>query len=458
MSAESMQDTQTVSALTRYPVGSLREISSISFPLMLSALSGALMMFFDRYILAQYSVESMNAVTGASLSIWIFHVLLLGITGIAEVFVGQYNGAKQFDKIASPVWQMIWFSLFVGMLLLPIAQLIPHFFIPERYHAEGGIYFKWLLSFSTLVGINTALTAFFVGQGKVKLITTIVILGNIINVFGDLLLVFGIKGIFEPLGTLGAALATIASQMIQFAILLSVFLNKNNRALYKTHQAHIKFSELFECIKIGLPSALGHMVEIAAWSIQFHMLSMVSHTHATIIAIGQSIFGLVAFTSEGLSKGVTAIASNLIGAKNVKSIPKVFTSSFVLHLGIACILIAPLLFHPEWLLEDFLSAETNQETIDLVLHYAALSCSWIFLYFIFDGVVWISAGFLTAAKDTVFILVANALNSWIFALIPTYYFVVIKGASPEKAWIMITLYGVVNMICFAWRMKVKLLR
>ncbi len=458
MSATSNPMPQSFCALTRHPVGSIREISTISFPLMLSALSGALMMFFDRYILAQYSVESMNAAAGASLSIWVFQVLILGIAGIAEVFVGQYNGAKQYHKLASPVWQMIWFSLLLGALLLPIAQLFPHLFIPERYHAQGSIYFKWMLSFSALIGINTALTAFFVGRGKVKLITSVVIAGNVINIILDLVLIFGIKNIFEPMGILGAVVATIISQVIQLVILLAVFLNKANRNKYQTHQAHLNTKELLECIKIGLPSALGHMVEIAAWSIQFHILSMVSHTHATIMAIGQSVFGLVAFTTEGLSKGVIAVTSNLIGAKYISPIPRVFFSSFMLHLGIACILIVPLVFHPEWLLEDFLSAETSKDTVDLVLHYTALSCTWIFLYFIFDGLVWISAGVLTAAKDTVFILVTNALNSWIFALLPTYYFIVIKGASPEKAWMMVTLYGFVNMVCFIYRMKIKVLK
>jgi len=457
MSAINAPTEQPFSALTRYPVGSIREISTISFPLMLSALSGALMMFFDRYILAHYSVDAMNAAAGASLSIWVFQVLLLGIAGIAEVFVGQYNGAKQYDKLASPVWQMIWFSLLLGAVLLPIAQLFPSYFIPERYHAQGNIYFKWILSFSALIGINTALTAFFVGRGKVKLITGVVIAGNIINVLLDLILIFGIKSIIEPMGILGAAAATIASQVTQFIILLVVFVNKTNRAKYQTHKAHLNVKELVECIKIGLPSALGHMVEIAAWSIQFHILSMVSHAHVTIMAIGQSVFGLVAFTTEGLSKGVIAIASNLIGAKYIKPIPKVFFSSFILHLGIACILIIPLVFNSEWLLEDFLSAEVNKDTIDLVLHYAALSCTWIFLYFIFDGLVWISAGVLTAAKDTMFILITNALNSWLFALLPTYYFIVIKGASPEKAWMAVSLYGAVNMMCFTWRMKIKVI-
>lgn len=450
-------ENNTYQPLTRFPLGSVKEITAISFPLMLSALSSALMMFFDRYILAHYSVDSMNAAAGATLSLWVFQLLLLGIAGIAEVFVGQYNGAKQYDKIASPVWQMIWFSLLFSLLAIPIAHLLPAYFLPERYTEQGSIYFKWVLSFSPLVGINTALTAFYVGRGKVKLITSVMILGNILNIILDILLVFGVGNLLKPLGILGAALATILSQVFQIAILAGVFFSQSHRVKYQTHKPHLCLNELWQCIKIGFPSALGHMIEIAAWSVQFHLLSMVGHTHATVLAIGQSIFGLVAFTSEGINKGVIAIASNLLGAKLTKPIPKVFLSAFWLHLFIACVVIVPLVFYPEWFIEDFISRESDPVQFQLILEYASISCFWIFAYFIFDGLVWISAGFLMAAKDTWYILIVNATTAWVCALIPTYIFVYKMGASPEKAWMMITLYGLVNMMFFVYRIKTKIM-
>ena len=40
----------------------------------------------------------------------------IGIASIAEVFVGQFNGAKEYLKVASLVWQMIWFSLATSVI------------------------------------------------------------------------------------------------------------------------------------------------------------------------------------------------------------------------------------------------------------------------------------------------------------------------------------------------------
>lgn len=442
--------------LTKYPVGSLREISALSLPLMLSALSGALMMFFDRFILAHYSISAMNAAVTSGMSVLVFQILVIGVASIAEVFVGQHYGAKEYNKVASPVWQMIWFSLACSVALVPIAQFFPEAFIPERFHVEGGPYFKTLLSFSALVGINAALCAFFIGQGKVKLITYVVIIGNIINILGDIVFIFGVSTWLAPMGTTGAAISTVVSQLFQCSILFFVFLNKDNRLQFNTHILKFDLYYFWECFKIGFPSALGHMIEFAAWSIQLHLLSMASVYHITVATIGQSIFGLVAFTTEGLQKAIIAISSNLIGANYRAPIKRVFRSAFALHLIIALLIVTPLALHPEWFLNDFLAAEKDPYMIQMVFTYAKIAAYWIFLYFIFDGLVWICAGFLTAHKDTVFILCANAFNAWFFALLPTYWFIVVKQHTPDKAWAMIVLYGFVNMLCFAWRLRSKL--
>ena len=47
--------------LTHFPIGSLREIMTVSCPLILGLLSNSLMMFADRLFLANYSLESLSA-------------------------------------------------------------------------------------------------------------------------------------------------------------------------------------------------------------------------------------------------------------------------------------------------------------------------------------------------------------------------------------------------------------
>ena len=70
------------------------------------------------------------------------------ITAMSEVFVAQYNGAKQYLRIGAPVWQMIWFSFFSIGLCVPLCDLgAPLFSINSPYAEMEIVYFCWLMFF-----------------------------------------------------------------------------------------------------------------------------------------------------------------------------------------------------------------------------------------------------------------------------------------------------------------------
>src|SRR5437016_14456039 len=103
---------QNYQNLTKYPAGSFRELCSLSLPLMLMVFSTYPMIFGDRLIVSMYSLEAMNAVGMVSIIIGVFYFGFTSLALIAEVFVGQYNGSKQYEMIGPSVWQLAWMSLF----------------------------------------------------------------------------------------------------------------------------------------------------------------------------------------------------------------------------------------------------------------------------------------------------------------------------------------------------------
>ena len=147
----SVKDQVEVKTLTKYPSGSLRELCSISLPLMLSMMSGSLMLFLDRLLLARYSIDALNACVNAAMIAAALQFAFLTTSAIAEVFVGQYNGASQYKKIAEPVWQMIWFSLLSVFVFLPLGLFAgPLFFFDPLYAPLEVEYFKWLMYFGPI--------------------------------------------------------------------------------------------------------------------------------------------------------------------------------------------------------------------------------------------------------------------------------------------------------------------
>ena len=111
--------------LTPYSVGSIKEVWTISWPLMLGLLSSSVMIFIDRILLSRYSIDSMNSAATAGTAFYAFLILPLIIAGISEVFVGQYHGHDEHQKMGIAAWQMIWFSIFITPIFIIIANFAP---------------------------------------------------------------------------------------------------------------------------------------------------------------------------------------------------------------------------------------------------------------------------------------------------------------------------------------------
>ncbi len=441
--------------LTRFPEGSIREVWEIAYPLMLAAISGNLMMFCDRLILAHYSTHAMDAAVSAGMTCAIFLYGAMGISAIAEVFVGQYNGAKQKYKMGEPIWQMIWFSLMTTVIFVPVALWGGQFFIAQEYMKDGLPFFQWILFFGPLSPLFGAICAFFIGRGRTRIVFIITVLGNIINLLLDLILVFGIEGWLEPMGTKGAAIATVTAEAIQVLILFKVFLNNNNRKIYGTKKFHFKFPEFWKCIKIGTPNSVGHMIEIAAWALQLNLIAKVSKDHITVFAIAQSILILFAFTSDGMQKAVITISANFLGAKRSSMVRKTIYSSLKLHLLFVVIIAIPLVIYPYPLLHTFLPENGVHagSLLETVFSYTRIGLIWIWVFFIFDGITWILAGVFTAAGDTKFTMIMNAIAAWAFSIVPVYLLVVKAGHSPVATCQIVAFYAFLNCICFFLRFR-----
>lgn len=446
------------STISKHPPGSLRELVKISFPIMLMALSWNMMYFFDRLILAQYSVEAMNSAAAAAMIANIFQLSMFAIASIAEVFVGQYNGAGQLKKMASPSWQMIWLSVFSWVVFLPVAFWGRDYLLAEEFQQHGRSYFLWVMAFGPFLPLTGALGSFFIGQGKVILISTLTIAVNVINILLDYVLVFGIEGIVPSMGTKGAAIATIFAQLFQIIILFFVFLNKKNRLKFGTSNFKFNWRKLKSYLKVGLPNAISHAFEMGAWASIYPILAWNNAQYVSIFIVGQNVMFISAFLSEGMQKGVIAIASNILGAKQNEALRRLLFSAIKLHLIIVALVAIPLLVYPEVLVNAFLHKlkDIGEIDSDSIYQASTITLTWVWIYVFIDGFVWMIAGILTAAEDTKFLMIINAMTAWFMAVLPIYLFLVILKMNPSILWILMNFYTVANLGCFLWRYKSNL--
>lgn len=439
--------------LTKYTVGSVAELWTLSYPLMLSALSGTLMIFLDRIILARYHTHAMNSAAAAGMMFYAFLFGAISVAAIAEVFVGQHNGAKRYHLIGQPVWAMLWFSLMLVIPFILLGMFGAQYMVPSGMEEFGIPYLKWLFILLPTFAFSAALSAFFIGRGKVSIVTYSVVFGNLLNLVLDLALVFGVEGIIPSMGPKGAAIATGLSQLIIGIVLFVVFLSKSNKIQFGTHDYKFRLQPFKDCIRIGLPNSIGHIVSICAWALVMHLLVSVSFEHITVFTIGQSIWILFSFLTDGSQKAVSAVASNLIGANLQHKISQVLKSGITLQIIYALFMAIPLIIAPGLLVDRFIPDDLPGEQMAALKIMAEHSCYWMWVAFICDAIMWVIAGVLTAAGDTMFIMVMTALSSWTFGIVPMYVVIGMWGAGPEATLFLIALFTMLNVVCFGIRYK-----
>lgn len=442
--------------LTKYKEGSVPELWAISFPLILSMLSNNFMIFIDRLLLAKYDTSAMNAAVVAGLIFSIFSYGTMGIAAASEIFVGQFNGAKKLKKIGEPVWQTIWFSLFTSFLFFPLAFFAGPIFIPNpEYVADGIPFFKWMMIFGPTYPLMTALSSFFVGRGRTKLVMVTTVISNILNILLDFVLIFGVTNFIPPLGAKGAAIATGVAQTFQVLVLFIVFLRKRHRDIHGTGEWKFKPKLFLQAFSIGLPTAFSSIIELSAWGFMVQILTSVSESHITIYSIGDSFFVLLTFGFWGLQKGITSLVANYIGANREEMITQCLRSGLKVVLGIMLVFTIPLLFFPELLVQQFLSVESTDVLNEELMQHGVTAIRWLWVYFVLDAISWLLSGILTATGDTKFVMLMNGVSAWAFSILPTYICVTYLNAPPSITWVLCALYALLNTTSFYLRYRSK---
>ena len=423
----------------------VREIINFTVPLIFNALVVNLMFTTDRVVLAHYSIDSMNAVAlgGGFLALLSFFALC--IAQISTVFVGQYNGKEEFSKVGRPVWQMIYFSL----LFFSISFLVSFFIhklhlFPLNLEKEGMSYLLPAVRCLGLSSLIAALNSFFIGRGKGAIVIAVTLVSNILNAILDVLMIFGYKGIIPEMGTVGAAYATILSQIWGVVVLFSIFVSKKNREKYNTTDFKFRYRLFIDCVKIGLPISCGRVLAMFGGFVLLEFYNRTSKDLATLENFAFTIWLISAFVADGCGKAISSMSANLIGRRDKESVEKLlllFSKGLIIF---SVVLSVPLIFFDEKILA--LADMINSDFIPLHEEMSfLLKSTWLIISF--DGFLFVLCGLLNSGGDTKFPMLLEISAFWIGVVIPTA--VLFYTGNLNSIRIVYTLIPIVNVFDIA---------
>lgn len=425
---------------------------TVSWPLIVGLLSGSLMMFADRVFLANYDLAALNASANAGMAFFSMYIMPIVIAGMSEVFVGRLHGEGQNEGIGRYVWQMIWFSL----MTIPFFSWGGRILAPLFAYGSANANLEWdyfitSCDFGVFWIISSALMGFYVGLGRSSVVMLATFMANLLNVGLDYLLIFGV-GPFPELGVTGAAIATGIAAIFQTCFFAVGFLSKSSHRTYKTRNYAFEFALFYECIRIGVPAGLGRFMEVIAHTIFFRLVSYSGELQLTIVALVQSVYILISFSSEGLCKAVTAICSNLIGAKKLKLIGKVIRSGMLQHTLVSSAFACFLYFGVDDVVSMFIPDADHALLNDpSFIHATWFALFWMGVFFWLDGLSWTIIGHLMAAGDTKFLLYAAIVMNWFAVVFPVAIGITYFDWGAKEAWMVVAFASVFFLVTVVWR-------
>ena len=397
---------------------SIRSILRVTIPVVLSTMSVSLMFLIDRFFLASYSVDAMNAACISGNFVAMLGLFFIGITGAASVFVGQYNGAKQYDMLAAPVWQMIYFSLASVPLFFLLAYFSTYInMLPEYFFKDGVVYQQTLMCFAFLGPLRVSLSAFFIGQGKTEIITCSAAIGAIINIMLDYLLIYGFQDIIPSLGCRGAAIATNISEFVQVIVLAVIFFSRKNRIRFKIFEKYQWNWELFKgCYRIGMPMSIGHFVILLAWYMLQAIIGHTSREASTVYNVALNLFMFFFFISGGFGRSATAICSNMIGRNDLQPVKETYKFFVIMSICLGCFIAIPLIFCSDWVL-----CALNLLSNDISVLYPQIKTALFFvsIAIVLETLFQSTFGVLLSGGDTKYGIFVDMFCLWIFVVVPT---------------------------------------
>jgi putative MATE family efflux protein len=365
---------------------SFKNINKLAIPALIAGIAEPLLSITDTAIIGNIdtnATESLAAVgiVGAFISmlVWVFGQIRSVISSI----ISQYLGANKLEEVKSLPAQAIAIVIFGSLLVLLISYPFSKE-IFQFYNASGIVldycttYFKIRIfgfPFSLFV---FAIFGIFRGLQNTFYPMIIAICGAVLNVFLDIIFVYGIEGFIPAMNIEGAAYASLISQIVMALMALFFVIKKTTFSLKIVLLMHEQIPNL-----LGMIGNL--FIRTIALNTALYLATSYGNEYIAAYTIGLNIWLLGAFMIDGYASVGNILAGKYYGAKEYQSLI-ILSKKLTKYAIITGVFIAFVGF----VFYDFIGQIFTKEPIVLMRFYEVF---WIVLLtqpinaitFIFDG-------------------------------------------------------------------------
>ncbi|MBQ8695979.1 MAG: MATE family efflux transporter [Bacteroidaceae bacterium] len=317
-----------------------KELFRLGLPIIIGQIGIIFVSFADTIMVGQHGTADLGA---ASFVNNMFNLAIIFATGFSyglTPIVGRLFGSNEKKSIGNTLRNALFANGCIALLLMAAMGIlylnIGNLGQPEELLGLMRPYYLVLLMTMPFIMLFNAFKQFADGITDTKTSMWILLTGNVLNIAGNYILIFGKLGLPE-LGLLGAGISTLISRMAMLAIFMYIFFRSKRYEVYAQGfmRGKITASSQKELFGIGMPVALQMGMETASFSLATIMVGWLGTNalaaHQIMCTVGQLGFMMY----YGMAAAVAVKTSNYNGTGDRPNIRRSATAGFHLTLIMA---------------------------------------------------------------------------------------------------------------------------
>lgn len=389
--------------------------------------------FADNIMIGWHSVNELAASSFVNNVMNFFILTELGFASGMTPIIGAFHGNGNVKGVGTTVRNGLLVNGIIGLIGLVLLAVI-YLFI-DSFGQEPEL-LPLIRPYFVIVGISIIFALGFnvlkqFTDGICKPVVSMLFLmgGNVLNIFGNWVLIYGKLGCPE-LGLMGAGLSTLISRILMLlCFVLYIFKSEQFKAYAQAIKealfSRVKMRHIFN---MGYPVAIQMGLEASTFSFSAIMVGWISVTalaaHQVAITISQLFFLMM----QGLSFALSILVSNCYGKKDYAGIHAYVKRGILMIFGTSLSL-SILLYIFRYPAVGMFTDSPEVAEIAVVLFYV------LFAYQIGDGIQLCFANVLRGLQDVKPIMYAAFVSYYLIA-IPVAYILGFKaGLGAVGVWL-----------------------
>lgn len=348
----------------------------------------------------------------------------------AVAMISRAFGEQNFEKMKRIAEQNVVLNLIIGVVVLALAYIFREdifriYDIEPKIMADTLSYFNFILIGFVPMFLSFAFASILRGSGDTKTPMWVTAAANLMNIFGNYVLITG-WGIFPEMGIAGAALSTSVSRIFATGIYIYKLYVKPSDIQLKVKwiiDAHI----LGPLYRISLPGGIEQFFMQLSFVVVGIFIAKLDTNSEALFRILIQIESLSFMPAVGVSIAAATLVGKALGEKNIQKAAE--TGAISSGLGILWGIFVGIIFVvvPYPLLVVF---TTNQTVISLgipVMIYMAINQPGLNFMIIMGGA-------LRGAGDTFILMMYTMVRLWVLFVPLSYVFILMLNQGVAGLW------------------------